>query len=340
MPPETADLSVSQRLERAIAFRAERLDAAHESACRLFNGFTEGMPSLAIDLYARTALIHDYSREPDGEGAARAMAEVVATLRNALPWLGACVRKARSSQSPQSRRGTLLFGDAPDTRVREHGVLYAIDPTLNRDAGLYLDTRDLREWARANLAGKSVLNTFAYTCSLGVAAMSAGASRVVNTDRTARFLEVGRASYALNKFTVRKADFRVGDFFAVASELNRANARFDCVFLDPPFFASGDKGVVDLQSNTERLINKLRPLVAHDGRLVVVNNAVFVSGQEFVTQLEALCASGYLAIESFVTVPDDFLGAPSLRGPISGADPAPFVHSTKIAVLRVRRKSA
>jgi 23S rRNA (cytosine1962-C5)-methyltransferase len=58
---------------------------------------------------------------------------------------------------------------------------------MHGDASFYLDTRNLRGWALEHLAGKSVLNTFAYTGSLGVAAKAAGASRVVHLDLNKTF---------------------------------------------------------------------------------------------------------------------------------------------------------
>ncbi len=132
----------------------------------------------------------------------------------------------------------------PDRKIREHGVWYSVDLTMSRDAGLYLDTRHLRKWAIDHLRGKTVLNSFAYTGSLGVAAMGGGAKRVVHLDLSRKFLNVAKTSYTLNGFPIHKKDFISGDFFPVVSRLKRTGALFDCVFLDPPFFASTDKGTL------------------------------------------------------------------------------------------------
>ena len=43
--------------------------------------------------------------------------------------------------------------------------------------------------------------------------------------------------------------------------------RYDTVVLDPPFFSSTDHGALDLDRDTARLINKVRPLVATSGGL-------------------------------------------------------------------------
>lgn len=111
---------------------------------------------------------------------------------------------------------------------------------MNQDASFYLDTRNVRRWALDNLAGKTVLNTFAYTGSLGVAAQAAGAqaaqaSRVVQTDLNKRFLNVAKTSYTLNGFPVDKKLFQAGDFWRQMSQFKRAGEQFDCVFWTRPF---------------------------------------------------------------------------------------------------------
>ncbi len=44
------------------------MDTRHEAALRIFNGFLEGKPDLAIDLYARTLVIHNYADQPEQAG--------------------------------------------------------------------------------------------------------------------------------------------------------------------------------------------------------------------------------------------------------------------------------
>ncbi|HMV50823.1 MAG TPA: hypothetical protein PKD31_23985, partial [Blastocatellia bacterium] len=56
--------------------------------------------------------------------------------------------------------------------------------------------------------------------------------------------------------------------------------------------------------------------------------------------LEDVCADGYLTIEELIPVAEDFTGYENTRVAAAVTDPAPFNHSTKIAVLRVRRKDA
>jgi 23S rRNA (cytosine1962-C5)-methyltransferase len=329
--------SLENFLAGALAARVSLFDARHEMAFRLFNGFTEGWPVLSVDLYAKTLVLHNYAETPEeGQTAVTAATQFYLTH---LPWISAVLLKSHHANDPKMRNGILLAGDSLARKVREHGVWYALDLQLNRDASLYLDTRNLRAWILRNLGGQRVLNTFAYTGSLGVAAQAAGASRVVHLDLNRTFLNQAKTSYTLNGFPIHKADFQSGDFWPQVTRMIRAGELFDCVLLDPPFFAATSKGVVDMEKNYARLINKVRPLIADGGRLVAVNNALFVSGAEYLRSLESLCADGYLAIEELIPVAEDFTGYDATRVAAGVTDPAPFNHSTKIAVLRVRRKA-
>ena len=325
-------------LAGALAARAELFDARHEAAFRLFNGFTEGWPTLAVDLYAQTLVLHDYSETPEQNQ--ESITAVQDFYQSRLPWISAVLLKTRNAKSPEVRNGVLRFGEKTATKIREHGVWYSVALQLNRDASFYLDTRNLRSWIRQNLNGQRVLNTFAYTGSLGVAAVAAGASRVVQLDLNRNFLNVAKTSYTLNGFPIHKTDFQSGDFWPLVSRMLRAGELFDCVLLDPPFFASTSKGLVDTKNNYARLINKVRPLIADGGRLVAVNNALFVSGTEFLQTLQALCSDGYLEIEELIPVDKDFTGYQATQVASNLPVPAPFNHSTKIAALRVRRKDA
>lgn len=323
-------------LERAVESRASLFDARHESAFRLFNGFSEGEPDLVMDLYASTLLTHNYADESKhGIWIAEQAAQF---LQDQLPWLRAGIIKTRNAKSQDERRGRLLFGEQPDTKIKEHNVWYAVDLMMNRDASFYLDTRNLRKWLIESMGDKAVLNTFAYTGSLGVAALAGGALRLIQHDLNRSFLNVAKTSYTLNGFPIHKRDFIAADFFTLTAKLKRTGETFDCVIIDPPFFSSTSKGKVDQVHESARLINKVRPLINDGGMLVAINNALYVSGKDYMQALEDLCKDGYLQIREMIPVPEDFTGYHRVGSLIT--DPAPFNHSTKIAILDVKRKKA
>ena len=326
-------------IEDAVAARSSLIDEGHTAALRLFNGHLEGDPRYVIDAYGTTAVIYHRAEPRAGDGELEA---VVARLRAVLPWLQAVVVKEREGATDEARRGRVVY-ERPgcaglDTSIVEHGVRYAVELLLNHDAGFYLDTRLLRRWLIDTSHGKEVLNTFAYTGSLGVAAHAGGAARVLHTDLKARYLNVAKASYVLNGFPVARQDFQARDFWSFVRGAKLDGRRFDTVILDPPFFSTTPGGTVDLNRTSARLVNKLRPLVHSGGTLVAVNNSLFVSGAAFMHELETLCAGGWMTIERTIGVPEDITGYPSTRRGEPPVDPAPFDHATKIAVLTVRHR--
>lgn len=325
---------IAQLLEESLSARQSLFDPAHQSAFRLFNGFTEGDRDLVIDVYGSTLVLHNYAE--DVSHGMRLVNDAQDLLRQRLPWLRAGIVKTRNGKTQSYKRGQLLFGEMPDRKIMEHGVWYAIDLTMSRDASLYLDTRNLRQWLIENMRGKSVLNTFAYTGSLGVAATAGEASRVVQLDLNRQLLSLSKESYALNGFRIQTNDFIAADFFPTIGRFKRDGERFDCVMIDPPFFSTTSKGKVDQVNESARLINKVRPLINDGGMLIAINNALYVSGLDYMRTLESLCADGYLRIRELVPVPEDMIGYHRVSAPIT--DPGPFNHSTKIAILDVKRK--
>lgn len=323
-------------LAKAAAARSALIDLEHLSSLRLFNGFYEGVPGLVADLYGRTLVLYNHADDP------KSLQPLVLAAQTwyceKLPWLQAVVIKTRDAILRDERNGRLVYGRQPDERIREHGVWYALDLRMNQDASFYLDTRNLRAWLRENMHERSLLNTFAYTGSLGAAALAGGASEVLQTDRSRKFLGLARRTYEMNGFPYRGEDFRIGDFHRQVGSLRRHWRLFDCVILDPPFFSVTSAGRVDIAADFRRLVNKVRPLIAHEGWLVVVNNALYVSGEDFLAELNKLCQDKYLSLEAILPAPSDVTGYAETRVSGPPVNPAPFNHPTKIALLRASRK--
>jgi 23S rRNA (cytosine1962-C5)-methyltransferase len=331
-----SDESILAKLQLAIRARSQLLQHPYHTALRLFNGFYEGASNLVVDLYARTLVIFSYD-SPE-EAHQLPLDELQAFLLGGLPWIECVVRKYRKAKDTDARRGYVTYGGSPAQQINEHGVWYAIDLLMNQDTSFYLDTRSLRSWLLEHSQDWRVLNTFAYTGSLGIAALAGGAAQVIQLDRNRKYLQLARQSGMLNRLDIGRMKLLAADFFSQVANYKRTDEQFDCVIADPPFFSVTNKGTVDLVSDSRQVINKLRPLVRDGGWLVSINNALFLSGEDYMLALEDLCQDGYLSIENIISVPEDVTGYPQtiLKSPPS--DPAPFNHPTKIVLMRVSRK--
>ena len=322
-------LIISQAIQQRVAIENDT------NAFRLFNGFYEGYPGLILDRYAHTLVIFNHNAPILSLDESINISKIVL---DQIPLIKTVLIKQRQHPQDSHRKGILLHGKLPSLSILEGNVQYAINLQMNQDASFYPDTRHLRQWLRENMQGLTVLNTFAYTGSLGVAAGIGGAKEVVQTDINPNFLQLASTSWQLNGLKNDDHSLIAGDFFRIARWLRNQKRLFDCVILDPPFFSQTSAGKVDLQQETTRLINKIRPLVAHEGYLVLINNALFVSGQDFLSELNALCTSEYLKLHKIIPIPMDITGYPSTRVDSPPVNPAPFNHPTKIAILKVYRK--
>ena len=109
------------RFTAALAHRLPRLSAPHVTALRLFNGYTEGFPRVAIDLYGTTLVVHD-ATSPEGDRPG--MLSLLESARAAMPWVTAALWKRRESKNQEERNGTLLLGTERDLtrKIQEQGM--------------------------------------------------------------------------------------------------------------------------------------------------------------------------------------------------------------------------
>ena len=194
--------NLSSRVMLAIECRHELLHAEPDGALRLFNGFYEAQEDLVIDRFSSTLVIFNHGNPPENRG--DSIREIQDVLLKNFPGISCILVKTRRSADPSERQGRITFGDLPAESIVENGVRYALDLRLNQDASFYLDTRNLRTWLKDHAAGWHVLNCFAYTGSLGAAALAGGAARVNQLDLSQRFLSVAKKTYHLNDFRSRK----------------------------------------------------------------------------------------------------------------------------------------
>lgn len=87
---------------------------------------------------------------------------------------------------------------------------------------------------QTRLNGARLLDLFSGSGSIGIEALSRGASSVVFVERDKKAIEVIRSNLALCKFT---SGFEIyqDDVFNRIKKLNELDYKFDIIYLDPPF---------------------------------------------------------------------------------------------------------
>jgi 23S rRNA (cytosine1962-C5)-methyltransferase len=154
----------------------------------------------------------------------------------------------------------VLDGDEPPVplEIVEDGARFLVDVVHGQKTGFFLDQREARARVRRLAAGRRVLNAFAYTGAISIAAGRGGATHVVSVDSSRGALELSEAAWARNDLPAERARWIERDVF----EHLRADAdRYGLVILDPPpfvrrrrDFAAGLRGYKDVNLRALRLL--------------------------------------------------------------------------------------
>ncbi|MGQ7959429.1 class I SAM-dependent rRNA methyltransferase [Pseudomonas sp. SP16.1] len=297
--------SLDQALRAALAAREHLLSELHTQGTdcyRLFHGSQEGAPGLTVDRYGPQLLVQSF-HQPLPPGDLQAIASSVeAHLGHAL----LLVYNDRSQRNSRIDRDPTLFQAEQAALVdlvgHEWGLNYRVRGRhAGQDPLLFLDLRNARGWIKANSAGKSVLNLFAYTCGVGLCAAAGGATEVINLDFAEGNLAVGRENAALNP-ALPSMRFIQSDYFPAIRQLaglpissrrgqklphypRLESRQFDLVFLDPPAWAKSAFGTVDLLRDYQSLLKPALLATAEDGTLVCCNNLAKVELAEWREQV-------------------------------------------------------
>ncbi len=306
------------RLREARERRGSLLADPDTRALRLLHGEADGVPEVTADVFGDLVVLSLYRDLSDAEEHQLADAAVQAWAPRSLylkrrPREARVVANTRKEQLAPERpvRGEPLA----DLQTLEGGLRFLIRPAQGLSVGLYLDMRDTRAWLRAQVAGRTVLNLFAYTCAFGVYAHAGGAARVLNVDASRRVLEWGEENARLNGQSVDRYDYVAGDVFAWLERLAKKGERFDVVVCDPPSFATTRTSRFSAARDYAALAAAAARVVAPGGRLVACCNHAGLEARRFEAQVRqgALQAGREArAVASLGPSPLDFPATPQL----------------------------
>lgn len=234
MSTDTAALLAS--IDAAIERRRPEFEDSGTDAYRLFHGWTEGCPRLEIDKWSSALTI-------DARESTAGLAEVAARhLEKSLSPTTIVIRvrakNASSSKDPQ------IFRGPPESSVvvKEGPLSFQVEPHRARNPGLHLDARPARRWLRDNSKDRRILNLFAFTGSLGMAAQVGGARSVVHVDSQRSALQRLRNNYELNQLRIDDRDLVRLNIY---QHLRKAAAKrqvYQGIILDcPPYYAHHDR---------------------------------------------------------------------------------------------------
>ncbi len=236
---------------------------------RLFHGRGHCFPGyedLVIDWFRPVVLITLYRQRDEIW-----LAQLVALLRLQIAAVEVVILQERYRQKSPSRT---LFGKLSDEiNAVEAGLKYRLRLNGVQNVGFFPDMALGRSLVKKIAAGKKVLNLFSYSCSFSVAALSAGATQVVNLDMNRGALDLGRLNHRLNNLDLRKASFLSLELFRSFNKLYKL-APFDLIICDPP----ADQGdSFQSQRDWPRLVRKLPSLLNPGGEILICLSSPYLS---------------------------------------------------------------
>lgn len=228
IPPEQPDFL--GRIQTAWSQRAAFHQGTATNAYRIFHGYSEGCPGLTIDRYNTAAIINHKVPLPE------APAAIAAELLRLFPFDHVVLKSHQTLETADAGAVRNLHGaaSAEVLQVLEHGDHYFADPVSLHSNGLYLDARPLRVWLKQHSDGRRILNLFAHTGSLGIAARLGGAKEVVHLDKSREALERIQHSYKLNGLAPDSRGLLRGDIYHHLPRAIKWGQTFDGIILDPP----------------------------------------------------------------------------------------------------------
>ena len=229
------------------------------------------------------------------------------------------------SKRPAAVRYT--SGDVSDELIiKENGLRFYLHPLRGQNPGFFPDMRTGRKKIKEIISSMSaegnedisVLNLFAYTCSLSAAALAAGASSVINIDKNKRSLDIGQKNRELNRSAMpdgknARVRYFPHDIFKSLGKLQK-NGPYDLIIADPP---PNQKGSFLIKKDYPRLIRRLPAMLKPGGLMMLTLNSPSWNWEDF----ENMINTGLSETDGFSSLhyrriqpPPDFAPAEDGRG--------------------------
>jgi len=237
----------------------------------------EGFEFVNVDFFQPILLLTLYKEPTEGW-----LEKIADFLRDKLsPQLAAVLVQRRHLPNAPS---DILLGELPEVVYARRGNLrFNLHLNSQQNSGFFLDMESGRQWIEKNVAGKRVLNLFAYTCAFSVIAVAAGAEKVVNVDMSSSALNLGRANHQLNGLAKERSEYLAENIMKSWGRIKKRGP-FDVVIIDPPSYQPGS---FIAAKDYAKVIRRLPELMPNGGLALVCLNAPELSDEFLKQQFDA-----------------------------------------------------
>ncbi len=238
---EFADVPIDQaflrqRIEASRAMRETLLQGCTD-AYRLVHAEGDLLPGLVVDKYGDYLVLQSSTAGMD-----TLRNDIVAVLVELFQPKGILEKSTSTSRKTEGLEEIrqVLYGEVPDAVViHEHGLKIEVDLVGGQKTGFFLDQRENRRIIAQYAAGRTALNCYCYSATMGLGMRQAGVKTLHNIDVSEGALALAARNYALNGIDPAPNEFQAADVKDFLAEI--PPDFYDLVILDPPKFTASKK---------------------------------------------------------------------------------------------------
>jgi 23S rRNA (cytosine1962-C5)-methyltransferase len=263
-----------QRVQVSLGLRRAVGLVGPDEAYRLVNAEGDGLPGLTADVYGHFLVVCVPARGLLPLGRLLADAALAVLPEAGVPLQGAVIKVRGKDPQDRSAKEEIVGVEPPAKLVvRELGVPYEVHLKGSLNVGLFTDMREHRRNLHRFAVGRRVLNTFAYTGALSVAAARAGAAAVTSVDLSSGVLAWARENFQLSGLDPGDPRYRfeVSDTRRYLERQLEEHQQWDTIILDPPTVSGARAAQWSMKRDYPELIALASKLLPDSGGVLWVS---------------------------------------------------------------------
>jgi len=225
-----------KRIETSRSMKEALLQGCTD-AYRVVHAEGDLLPGLVVDKYGEYLVLQSSTAGID-----TLRDDIVAVLVDLFKPKGILEKSTSTSRKTEglSEVRQVLHGEVPDEVViHEHGLNYIVDLAGGQKTGFFLDQRENRRIIAQYANGRTALNCYCYSATMGLAMRKAGVKTLHNIDVSEGALALAERNYAANGIQPGTDEFQAADVKDFLSAMPQDF--YDLVILDPPKFTASKK---------------------------------------------------------------------------------------------------
>lgn len=263
-----------RRIKMAVDYRARR--GVDPRLCRVVWSESDGLPGVIVDRYGDHLVLQTLTLAMDQRKALLVEAlQAVLAPKSIVERNDTAIRKAEGLELQTG----MLLGDAPAPfAIKIAGLEFELDLLHGQKTGFYLDQVPNYADIARHAKGRKVLDCFANQGAFALACAQAGASHVTAAEISEECVNLIKSNAARNQLTL---DAFAVNVFDLLKDLERQQARFDLVILDPPSFTKSKGKLGDALRGYKEIHLRALKLLNPDGLLATYCCSHHVSHEDF-----------------------------------------------------------